>query len=93
MSLAGKSLDSAWPSKYKCKEVEESSCAKACGKNVPSSKFENGWAHLEPLVPEPKVFKLSDIIDTEDPEWTFDANEDVDGGVLGLFKLGRDSFT
>jgi hypothetical protein len=92
MSLAGRSLDSAWPSKYKCKEVEESSCAKACGKNVPGSKFENGWAHLEPLVPEPKIFKLSDI-DTEDPEWTFDAHEDVDGGVLGLFKLGRDSFT
>jgi hypothetical protein len=91
MSLAGRSLDSAWPSKYKCKEVEESSCAKACGKNVLGSKFDNGWAHLEPLVPEPKIFKLSDI-DTEDPEWTFDANEDVDGGVLGLFKLGRDSF-
>jgi hypothetical protein len=92
MSLVGRSLDSAWPSKYKCKEVEESSCAKACGKNVSGSKFDNGWAHLEPLVPEPKIFKLSDI-DTEDPEWTFDANEDVDGGVLGLFKLGRDSFT
>jgi len=91
MSFTGGSLDSAWPSKYRCKEVEESSCAKACGKNVPG-KFDNGWGHLEPLVPQPKIFKLSEI-DTEDPEWAFDTNDDVDGGVLGLFKLGRDSFT
>ena len=90
MSLAGRSLDSAWPSKYMCNEVEETSCAKSCGKNILCK--DNGWGHVEPLVPEPKIFKLSEI-DTEDSEWTFDANDEIDGGVLGLFKLGRDGFT
>lgn len=88
MSLAGRSFDTAWPSKYKCKDIDES-CAKNCGKSVASS-LDTTWGNMESLVQEPKVFKLSEI-DTGDPEWSFDATEDADGGVMGLFKLGRET--
>ena len=90
LSLAGKSFDTAWPSKYKCKDLEES-CAKACGKSVTSEQSSN-WANTMDLVQEPKIFKLSEI-DTGDSEWTLDANEESDGGLMGLFKLGRESST
>eukprot|EP00531_Pseudo-nitzschia_arenysensis_P020823 CAMPEP_0116147434 /NCGR_PEP_ID=MMETSP0329-20121206/17752_1 /TAXON_ID=697910 /ORGANISM="Pseudo-nitzschia arenysensis, Strain B593" /LENGTH=576 /DNA_ID=CAMNT_0003643361 /DNA_START=193 /DNA_END=1920 /DNA_ORIENTATION=- len=87
LSLAGKSFDTAWPSKYKCKDLEEP-CAKACGKSV-ASEHSSNWANMD-LGQEPKLFKLSEI-DTGDSEWAFDANEESDGGVMGLFKLGRES--
>eukprot|EP00536_Pseudo-nitzschia_multiseries_P006047 jgi/Psemu1/324181/estExt_fgenesh1_pg.C_1240026 len=104
MSLAGSSwagrseksysIDSIWPSKYRCKEVVEdnagggkSSCSKMFGH--PNSEGPSNWAHLEPYMQEPKLFKLSDI-NASDPEWSLDATEDVDGGVMGLFELGRD---
>ena len=76
----GRSINSAWPSKYKCKEVDES-CAKACGKNVLEATESGGS--------EPKILKLSDI-NLQDPEWNYDAHDAVDGGVMGLFKLGGD---
>ena len=88
-SLAGrseKSYDSFWPSRYKCKEVEGAS-AKSCGRNL--GPPDGNWGHIEPLVTEPKTFRLSDIEST-DTEWTFDATEDVDGGVMGLFELARE---
>jgi hypothetical protein len=89
MSLAGRSFDTAWPSNHKCKDVEES-CGKACGKSV-ASEIEAALGREDyNMVNGPKVFKLSDI-DTSDPEWTFESNEDADGGVMGLFKLGRES--
>jgi hypothetical protein len=89
MSLAGRSFDTAWPSNHKCKDVEES-CGKACGKSV-ASEIEAALVREDyNMVNGPKVFKLSDI-DTSDPEWTFESNEDADGGVMGLFKLGRES--
>jgi hypothetical protein len=78
----GKSIDSAWPSKYKCKEVKEASakaCAKSCATDVSESRGGS----------EPKILKLSDI-NLHDPEWNFDAVDSVDGGVMGLFKLGGD---
>ena len=92
VSLTGRSFDTAWPSKYKCKELEEA-CGKACGKSV-ASEHSATWGNMnmDSLVQEPKVFKLSEI-DTGDPEWTFDTNEDADGGVMGLFKLGRETST
>ncbi len=89
LSLAGRSFDTAWPSKYKCKDLEDS-CAKACGKSV-ASEHSSNWGNMD-LAQEPKLFKLSEI-DTGDSEWTFDANEESDGGVMGLFKLGRESTT
>ena len=87
VSLAGRSFDTGWPSKYKCKDVDDP-CGKHCGKSVASS-LDTTWGNMETL-PEPKVFKLSEI-ETGDPEWSFDASEDVDGGVMGLFKLGREA--
>jgi hypothetical protein len=90
VSLAGKSIDTAWPSKYKCKDVDEN-CSKHCGKSV-ASETESNWGNMDTLsVTEPKVFKLSEI--DGDPEWSFDVNEDSDGGVMGLFKLGRETST
>ena len=80
----GKNVDSAWPSKYKCKEVKDSS-AKACGKSCATDVSESG-------VSEPKILKLSEI-NLHDPEWNFDAVDSVDGGVMGLFKLGGEGFT
>ena len=89
MSLAGRSFDTAWPSNHKCKDVEES-CGKACGKSV-ASEIEAALGREDyNMVNGPKVFKLSEI-DTSDPEWTFESNEDADGGVMGLFKLGTES--
>jgi hypothetical protein len=77
----GTSVDSAWPSKYKCKEVEESG-TNACGKNIPGADTasESGGS-------EPKILRLSEI-NLQDPEWNYDASGYVDGGVMGLFKLG-----
>jgi hypothetical protein len=77
----GRNVDSAWPSKYKCKEVKDSS-AKACSKSYATDVSESG-------VSEPKILKLSEI-NLHDPEWNFDAVDSVDGGVMGLFKLGGD---
>ncbi|KAL3907361.1 MAG: hypothetical protein SGARI_003573 [Bacillariaceae sp.] len=79
----GRSIDSTWPSKYKCKDVEEP-CFKTCGKNNLDAlnAVERGG-------PEPKILKLSDI-NLEDPEWNLDGGDSVDGGVMGLFKLGGD---
>ena len=88
VSLANKSFDNAWPSKYKCKDVDES-CSKSCSKSV-ASDVVSTWGNMDSLGQEPKNFKLSEI-DPDDPEWTFDANEDSDGGVMGLFKLGRET--
>ena len=81
-------MANAWPSKYKCKDVDES-CSKSCSKSV-ASDVVSTWGNMDSLGQEPKNFKLSEI-DPDDPEWTFDANEDSDGGVMGLFKLGRES--
>lgn len=80
----GRNVDSAWPSKTKCREVQDT-CPKSCSKSVLDSVDvgENGQ------FTEPKIFKLSEI-DLQGSEWNFDAGESVDGGVLGLFKLGGD---
>ena len=91
-SLAGrseKSLDSYWPSKLKCKEVDEAG-PKSCAKSV-GAQFDSNWGHLEPLVQEPKTFKLSEI-SAQDPEWTFDATDGagIDNVAMGLFELGRE---
>jgi hypothetical protein len=80
----GRTLDSTWPSKYKCKDVEEP-CFKTCGKNyldVVNASASAGGS-------EPKILKLSDI-NLEDPEWNYDGGDSVDGGVMGLFKLCGD---
>ena len=85
-SVSVKSMDSAWPSKFRCKDLDDcsaKSCAKNCGKSVASTSSD--W-----FLPEPKVFKLSEI-DTGDNEWTLDTNEDTDDGVMGLFKLGKEA--
>lgn len=72
----GKNNESVWPSKYKCKEID--SCSKQCAKLNPS----------EPI-PEPKVIPLSDI-NLQDPEWNCDiTGTSLDGGLMGLFKLGE----
>lgn len=86
-SVSVKSMDSAWPSKFRCKDLEDcsaKSCAKNCGRSVASASSD--WF----MPPEPKIFKLSEI-DTGDNEWTFDANEDAEDGVMGLFKLGKET--
>jgi hypothetical protein len=82
----GRSVDSAWPSKYKCKDVEGPS-NKTCSKSVLGSiihaKDTRGPS-------EPRILKLSEI-NLHDPEWNFDGGDSVDGGVMGLFKLGGDA--
>ena len=66
-----------WPSKYKCKEID--TCSKKCIKATTKTE----------ALPEPKVIPLSDI-DLQDPEWNFDiSGSSLDGGILGLFKLGE----
>ncbi len=55
-SVSVKSMDSAWPSKFRCKDLEDcsaKSCAKNCGRSVASTGSD--WL----LPPEPKIFKLS----------------------------------
>jgi hypothetical protein len=83
----GRNIDSIWPSKYKCKDVEEpylKTCLKTLGKNVLGAinTSEAGCS-------VPKILKLSEI-NLQDPEWNFDGGDSVDGGVMGLFKLGGD---
>jgi len=36
----------------------------------------------------PKIIPLSEI-NLQDPEWNYDVNGSIDGGVMGLFKLGE----
>jgi hypothetical protein len=36
----------------------------------------------------PKIIPLSEI-NLHDPEWNYDVNGSIDGGVMGLFKLGE----
>ncbi|KAG7337693.1 hypothetical protein IV203_008995 [Nitzschia inconspicua] len=80
----GRSVDSAWPSKSKCRDVEGTT-SKTCSKSVLGSanSSEAGGAS------EPKILKLSEI-NLQDPEWNYDGGDSVDGGVMGLFKLGGD---
>lgn len=84
----GRSVDSAWPSKYKCKDMEET-CSKTCGKSMLNSGDVN-WSSAESVGTEPKIFKLTDI-NLQDPEWNYDPSGSVDGGVMGLFQLGGDN--
>ncbi len=83
----GRSVDSAWPSKYKCKDVDECS-SKTCGKKMQNTA--DNWGSAESVGTEPKIFKLSDI-NLQDPEWNFDPSGSIDGGVMGLFQLGGDN--
>jgi hypothetical protein len=80
----GRSVDSAWPSKYKCKEVNGAS-KKTCCNSVLGAIDSNKSGRPS----EPKILKLSEI-NLQDPEWNYDGGDSIDGGVMGLFKLGSD---
>jgi hypothetical protein len=81
----GRSVDSAWPSKFKCMEVPGRS-KKTCSKSVLGAINDNTPGRSS----EPRIIKLSDI-NLQDPEWNYDGGDSIDGGVMGLFKLGSDS--
>lgn len=71
----GNNMDAAWPSRYKCKDAgEHGSCGTNNCKEMPDINI-------------PQVIELSDI-DLHDPEWNYDVNGSIDGGVAGLFRLG-----
>eukprot|EP00934_Nitzschia_sp_Nitz4_P004721 Nitzschia sp. Nitz4//scaffold169_size48518//14977//16586//NITZ4_007068-RA/size48518-snap-gene-0.59-mRNA-1//-1//CDS//3329538376//4711//frame0 len=72
----GANMDAAWPSRYKCKEAGDHG---GCGDD-------NCRGDL-PDVNIPKVIELSEI-NLQDPEWNYDVNGSIDGGVAGLFRLG-----
>ncbi len=74
----GKSSDTVWPSRYKCKEAGEHG---NCGS-------ENFKGISEIVVP--RIFDLSEI-NLQDPEWNYDVSGSIDGGVAGLFRLGGKS--
>lgn len=75
---------SIWPSKYKCKELEN--CSQKCDES--SGDVPNALSKIQAGQPQPKTIPLSEI-NLQDPEWNFDANGSIDGGVTGLFKLGE----
>jgi hypothetical protein len=87
----GKNFDSVWPSKYNCADFDES-CSNKCGStrlNETLSRVDN-TNHTNPVTsPVPKIIQLSDI-NLQDPEWNYDVTGSIDGGVMGLFKLGRE---
>jgi hypothetical protein len=85
----GRGVDSAWPSKYKCKDGGDECSAKTCGKKSLPPNASDNWGSAESIGTEPKIFKLSEI-NVQDPEWNFDPTGSVDGGVMGLFQLGGD---
>lgn len=86
----GHSMDSVWPSQYKCKDVDEDSCsAKKCAKTAVGTSLDGYWSANDSVGgTEPKLLKLSDI-NLQDPEWNYDS----DGGLMGLFKLGENENT
>jgi hypothetical protein len=75
----GKNFDSVWPSKYNCTDFDES-CSNKCG----STKLNESLSRSVP-----KIIQLKDI-NLQDPEWNYDVTGSIDGGVMGLFKLGRE---
>ncbi|CAJ1948158.1 unnamed protein product [Cylindrotheca closterium] len=78
-----KNSESRWRSRYTCTEMK---CKHKCyGEGVAS----NGIV-VESNMEErqPKTIPLSEI-DLDDPEWNLDPNGSIDGGVVGLFKLGE----
>eukprot|EP00980_Cylindrotheca_fusiformis_P026071 scaffold15305_cov126-Cylindrotheca_fusiformis.AAC.9 len=70
---------SVWPSKYKCRDLEN--CSQKC-----DSSTVGATDALSKI--QPKTIPLSEI-NMQDPEWNFDVNGSIDGGVTGLFKLGE----
>jgi hypothetical protein len=86
----GKKFDSVWPSRYKCKDYGEN-CSEKCAKNSLRITETLKKAEASPSI-EPKIIHLSDI-NLQDPEWNYDVNGSIDGGVMGLFKLGGELLT
>jgi hypothetical protein len=80
----GKKFDSVWPSRYKCKDYDEN-CSEKCAKKC--MRITETLKQAEASNAEPKIIQLSDI-NLQDPEWNYDVNGSIDGGVMGLFKLG-----
>jgi len=72
----GRNSDTAWPSRYKCKDAGEHG---NCGSE--------NYKDLYDVTPVPKVIELS-AINLQDPEWNYDVTGSIDGGVAGLFRLG-----
>jgi hypothetical protein len=72
-----------WPSKYKCKDIED--CSNKGNKDV---DITTSLMDFDSEKQEPKIIPLSDI-NLQDPEWNFDVGGSIDGGVSGLFKLGE----
>lgn len=73
----GKNSETAWPSRYKCREAGAHG---HCG----SEQFKD----LSERVPIPKIIELSSI-NLQDPEWNYDVTGSIDGGIAGLFRLGE----
>jgi hypothetical protein len=73
----GKNGDTAWPSRYRCREAGAHG---HCG----SERFKD----LSDEVPIPKIIELS-TINLQDPEWNYDMSGSIDGGVAGLFRLSE----
>jgi hypothetical protein len=75
---------SIWPSKYRCKELEN--CSHKC--DASHGNISDALRKIQAGRPQPKTIPLSEI-NLHDPEWNFDVNGSIDGGVTGLFKLGE----
>ena len=82
----GQNIDSIWPSRFKCADVEDC-CSNKCGRN--NSAMNEALDKGDSLLTEPKIIQLSDI-NLQDPEWNYDVSgSNNDGGVVGLLKLGN----
>lgn len=75
----GKNADTAWPSRYKCRDAGAHGHCKS-----------EQYKDISDDVPIPKVLELSKI-DLNDPEWNYDVSGSIDGGVAGLFRLGANA--
>ena len=99
MEPMGRNFDSIWPSRYKCGDYDQSCCSKHCGrsdnktvdKNDSAGNDKNDDSDNKSTISQtvPKIIELSDI-NLQDPEWNYDVNGTIDGGVMGLFKLGSE---
>jgi hypothetical protein len=80
----GNNFDSVWPSRYNCTDFDEN-----CSNKCESTRLNEALSKEDSTNSEPKIIQLSDI-NLQDPEWNYDVTGSIDGGVMGLFKLGRE---